>query len=92
MTNSIESLNYQLGKIIQNRGHFPNDAAAIKLLWLAIRTIEDNRGRERVKEVGTPRGTPRKAYGRLVKGAAVHVWRNALAELALIYPTASTPT
>ncbi|WP_253908074.1 IS256 family transposase, partial [Arthrobacter sp. H20] len=27
-TNSIESLNYQLRKIIKNRGHFPNDAAA----------------------------------------------------------------
>ena len=24
-TNSIESLNYQLRKIIKNRGHFPND-------------------------------------------------------------------
>src|SRR5215216_5181011 len=32
-TNSIESLNYQLRKIIKNRGHFPNDAV-IKLLWL----------------------------------------------------------
>ena len=42
-TNSIESLNYQLRKIIKNRGHFPNDTAAIKLLWLAIRTIEDKR-------------------------------------------------
>lgn len=30
------SLNYQLRKIIKNRGHFPNDDAAIKLLWLAI--------------------------------------------------------
>jgi putative transposase len=37
-TNSIESLNYQLRKIIKNRGHFPNDDAAIKLLWLAICT------------------------------------------------------
>ena len=29
-TNSIESLNYQLRKIIKNRGHFPSDAAAIE--------------------------------------------------------------
>ena len=36
-TNAIESLNYQLRKIIKNRGHFPNDEAVIKLLWLAIR-------------------------------------------------------
>ena len=46
-TNSIESLNYQLRKITKNRGHFPSDAAAIKLLWLAIRNIEDRRDRER---------------------------------------------
>ncbi|MDQ6938353.1 MAG: IS256 family transposase [Actinomycetota bacterium] len=85
-TNSIESLNYQLRKIIKNRGHFPTDAAAIKLLWLAIRTIEDKRARERAKEAGTPKGQPRKAAGRLVEGAAVHGWRNALAELALVYP------
>ena len=35
-TNSIESLNYQLRKVTKNRGHFPNDEAAVKLLWLAI--------------------------------------------------------
>ena len=39
-TNAIESLNYQLRKIIKNRGHFPNDDAAIKLLYLGIRHIE----------------------------------------------------
>ena len=38
-TNSIESLNYQLRKIIRNRGYFPDDDAVIKLLWLAICTI-----------------------------------------------------
>jgi len=31
-TNSIESLNYQLRKIIKTRGHFPSDTAVIKLL------------------------------------------------------------
>lgn len=40
-TNSIESLNYQLRKIIKNRGHFPSDDSVVKLLWLAICTIED---------------------------------------------------
>ena len=54
-TNSIESLNYQLRKIIKNRGHFPNDDAVIKLLWLAIRDIEDKRARARAKEKGAPR-------------------------------------
>ena len=57
-TNSIESLNYQLRKIIKNRGHFPNDDAVIKLLWLAIRDIEDKRARERAKEAGRPKASP----------------------------------
>jgi putative transposase len=38
-TNAIESLNMQLRKIIKNRGHFPSDEAAIKLLWLALRNV-----------------------------------------------------
>ena len=85
-TNSIESLNYQLRKIIKNRGHFPNDAAAVKLLWLAIRNIEDKRARERTKEAGTPKGTPRKAPGKLVEGSIIQGWKAALGELAMIYP------
>jgi putative transposase len=84
-TNSIESLNYQLRKIIKNRGHFPNDDAVIKLLWLAIRDIEDKRARQRAKESGLPRDQ-RKAAGRLVEGATVHGWKAALGALALAYP------
>jgi putative transposase len=38
-TNAIESINYQLRKIIKNRGHFPDDDAAMKLLYLGIRNI-----------------------------------------------------
>jgi transposase-like protein len=38
-TNAIESLNMQLRKIIKTRGHFPNDEAVIKLLWLALRNV-----------------------------------------------------
>jgi putative transposase len=38
-TNAIESINFQLRKIIRNRGHFPDDDAAIKLLYLGIRNI-----------------------------------------------------
>ncbi|XAN06109.1 IS256 family transposase [Ammonicoccus fulvus] len=84
-TNSIESLNYQLRKVIKNRGHFPNDAAAVKLLWLAIRNIEDKRARERAKEAGVPKGK-RKAPGKLVEGATIQGWKAALGELALVYP------
>jgi putative transposase len=83
-TNSIESLNYQLRKIIKNRGHFPNDAAAVKLLWLAIRNIEDKRARERAKQAG--KGKDRQSVPRLVEGATVTGWKAALGELALVYP------
>jgi putative transposase len=38
-TNAIESINFQLRKIIRNRGHFPDDDAAMKLLYLGIRNI-----------------------------------------------------
>jgi len=38
-TNAIESMNFQLRKITKNRGHFPGDDAAVKLLYLGIRNI-----------------------------------------------------
>jgi len=38
-TNAIESLHMQLRKIIKTRGHFPNDEAVGKLLYLALRNI-----------------------------------------------------
>ena len=40
----IESINYQLRKVTKNRGHFPSDKAAMKLLYLAIRNISTERG------------------------------------------------
>lgn len=89
-TNAIESLNYQLRKIIKNRGHFPGDDAVIKLLWLAIRDIEDKRARQRADEKGTPRNQ-RKASPRLVEGATVHGWKQALGALALHYPERLAP-
>jgi transposase-like protein len=38
-TNALESVHMQLRKIIKSRGHFPNDEAAAKLLYLALRNI-----------------------------------------------------
>ena len=38
-TNAIESLNMQLRKVLKTRGHFPNDEAAVKLMYLALRRI-----------------------------------------------------
>jgi len=89
-TNSIESLNYQLRKITKNRGHFPNDTAAVKLLWLAICDIEDKRARDRLKERGKP-SDQRKAPGRLVEGQVTTNWKQALEQLALAYPDRINP-
>jgi putative transposase len=41
-TNAIESLNSTLRTAIRSRGHFPNDEAAIKLLYLVLRRVETN--------------------------------------------------
>lgn len=38
-TNALESVHARLRKIIRTRGHFPHDAAATKLIWLALRNI-----------------------------------------------------
>ena len=38
-TNAIESVNMGLRKIIKNRGSFPNDEAAMKLIYLALQNI-----------------------------------------------------
>jgi putative transposase len=38
-TNALESGHARLRKIIKTRGHFPNDEAATKLIWLALRNI-----------------------------------------------------
>ena len=38
-TNAIESLNNSLKKTIKNRASFPNDEAAIKLLYLSLKNI-----------------------------------------------------
>ena len=44
-TNTIESINARLRKIIKTRGHFPSDDAASKLIWLALRNITADWGR-----------------------------------------------
>lgn len=89
-TNAIESLNYQLRKVTKNRGHFPSDQAVVKLLWLAICDIEDRRARERAKERGLP-PDKRRAEPRLVQGALVTNWKQAIAQLALAYPERINP-
>jgi len=39
-TNSVESLHMQIRKTIKTRGHFPNDDAALRLIWLAIQRAQ----------------------------------------------------
>lgn len=39
-TNAIESLNSKVRSAVRSRGHFPNDDAAIKLIFLVLRRIE----------------------------------------------------
>jgi putative transposase len=38
-TNAVESLHMSLRKIIKNRGSFPNEEAALKLLYLGLRNV-----------------------------------------------------
>jgi putative transposase len=38
-TNVIESLNMQLSKVLKNRGYFPSDEAATKLIYLALQNM-----------------------------------------------------
>ena len=75
----------QLRKVTKARGHFPNDDAAVKLLWLAIINIEDKRARERQarrQQTGKRSDQP----ARLVEGQRVMGWREALNELDIAYP------
>lgn len=39
-TNAIESLHSQVRKAIRNKGHFPSDEAASKLIYLALQNIQ----------------------------------------------------
>ena len=42
-TNAIESLNARFRRAVRRRGHFPNDQAALKVLYLTIREKVPNR-------------------------------------------------
>jgi putative transposase len=83
-TNAIESFNYQIRKIIKNRGQFPTDEAVTKLIWLAIVDIEDKRARAREKDRGKP-ANQRTAPGRLIEGHAAQGWRQALNALSTVF-------
>lgn len=75
-TNAIESMNFQLRKISKTRGQFPDDDAAIKLLYLGIRRLEGRHidGDGRPLPAGKIRGTG--TYG----------WKRALNDFAMRFP------
>lgn len=85
-TNAIESLNFQLRKIIKNRGHFPSDDAVVKLLWLAIQDIDDKRARERAKGPVKHRNPATAARAEQRRGTGTLGWNRALNALAIAYP------
>lgn len=43
-TNAVEALNRQLRKVLKIRGHMPNEQAALKLLYMAVRNAQKNWG------------------------------------------------
>ena len=42
---TLESLNARFRRAVRARGHFPNEQAAIKCLYLAIRSVDPTRPR-----------------------------------------------
>ena len=42
-TNLIESMNARLRKVTRNRGQFPTEQAALKVLYLAVRNLDEYR-------------------------------------------------
>jgi transposase-like protein len=44
-TDLIESMNPRLRKVTRNRGQFPSEQAALKVLYLAVRNLNEYRGR-----------------------------------------------
>ncbi|MEV6994413.1 transposase [Streptomyces sp. NPDC093228] len=45
-TNLIESINARLRKTTRNRGHFPSEQAALKVLYLAVRALINPKARD----------------------------------------------
>ena len=81
-TNSIESMNNELRKATRNRVQFTNDDSAIKTLWLMMCNIEDKRAAKRAKQA---KGKSRTS-GRLIEGARVTNWKQAINQMAVAYP------
>ncbi|WP_405680724.1 transposase [Streptomyces sp. NBC_00868] len=46
-TNMVESMNARLRKATRNRGHFPSELAALKVLYLAVRAQINPKARDK---------------------------------------------
>jgi transposase-like protein len=47
-TNAIESVNARIRRAVRTRGHFPNEAAALKCVYLAVMSLDPTgQGRRR---------------------------------------------
>ncbi|WP_143064658.1 transposase, partial [Streptomyces colonosanans] len=47
-TNAIESVNARIRKAVRSRGHFPNEQAAIKCVYMAVMSLDPTgQGRKR---------------------------------------------
>jgi transposase-like protein len=47
-TNAIESVNARIRKAVRARGHFPNEAAALKRVYMAVMSLDPTgQGRKR---------------------------------------------
>ncbi|OLN15972.1 transposase [Corynebacterium diphtheriae] len=77
-----QSFNNQLRKATRNRVQFTNDDSALKTLWLMICTIEDKRAIKRAKQGKRASATA----SRLVKGARVSGWKQAINQMAVAFP------
>ena len=63
---------------------------AVKLLWLAIRDVEDKRARQRAREAGGP-AAHRTAPGFLIEGNTSQGWNAALGALSLAFADRLAP-
>ena len=86
-TNAIESLNYQLRKIIKNRGHFPQRGRSGEA---ALTGDHEHRGQTSPITRQTSRPTPYRTR-QTRRGQTVTGWKAALAELAMVYPDRINP-
>jgi putative transposase len=75
-TNAVEALHRSLRKIIKTRGSFPNDDAALKLLYLAIKNagLRWRRGVEWTAAMGRYRHSVRLAFSGIRAMAKVSIY------------------